>query len=189
MIGAAVLLAFAPSVSALGSATVINNCGSSVYYASVPAGQTAPMQEMRGSMSETYSDEGNGISIKLATSNDLSGPVTQFELTWANGAINYDLSNINGYPFVSGGMEVVPSMQNDASYPTCVTVNCPAGESDCTAAYNNPDDTATKVCDQNSNLVLTLCPGGGSAGISATNKTSHRRDVHAHNRIHSRHFK
>merc|ERR1712169_58988 len=53
----------------------------------------------------------------------------------------------------SSGMVIVPSMQNDPNNPTCVPVDCPAGEATCTAAYNAPDDTRTMVCDQDSDLV------------------------------------
>jgi len=42
--GAAVLLASTPAVMALGSATVINNCGFPIYYASVGQSQHANMQ-------------------------------------------------------------------------------------------------------------------------------------------------
>ncbi|KIW67149.1 hypothetical protein PV04_06421 [Phialophora macrospora] len=160
--GAAVLLASASGVSALGSATVINNCGFPVYYASVGGSSNPSMQQLQGSYSEGYSQQGVGVSIKLSPEASTSGEISQFEFTWANGKIAYDLSNINGYPFSAGGMEVVPSMQNDPNNPTCVPVTCPAGESVCTAAYNQPDDTRTMVCDENSSLTLTLCPGGSA---------------------------
>jgi len=187
--GAAVLLAFAPSVLAVGSATVINNCGFDIYYASVAQNAGASMQLLQGSYTEQYSDQGVGISIKLAMANSLSGPVSQFELTWQNDKINYDLSNINGYPFSAGGMELVPSTPADSSNPTCVVVNCPAGESTCTAAYNQPDDTATKVCSDQTNLVLTMCPGGSSNSTKVKREPLHGANVHLHNRFHSRQFK
>ena len=161
--GAAVLLASASTVSAVGSATVVNNCGSAVYYASVGGSSNPGMQQLKGSYSQSYSQQGVGVSIKLSNEDSTSGPISQFEFTWANGKISYDLSNINGYPFSAGGMEVVPSMQNDPNNPTCVPVTCPAGDSVCSAAYNQPDDTRTMVCSEDANLILTLCPGGGAA--------------------------
>jgi len=178
--GAAVLFASAPAVMALGSATVINNCGFPIYYASVGGSSNPSMQALEGSYSQGYSEEGVGISIKLSPGDSESGAISQFEFTWANGKISYDLSNINGYPaqFSAGGMEIVPSMQNDPNNPTCVPVNCPAGESTCSAAYNAPDDTRTMVCDQDSNLVLTMCPGGaGKRSIAVTESIFQR--VHA----------
>lgn len=180
--GAAVLLASASAVSALGSATVVNNCGFPVYYASVGQGYSASMQQLQGSYSQPYGEEGVGISIKLAPNESLSGPISQFEFTWANGKIAYDISNINGYPFSAGGMEIVPSMQNDPNNPTCVVVSCPAGDSVCSAAYNAPDDTRTMVCDQESSLVLTMCPGG------AAKRSVTVSEGHLHPRVHARHL-
>lgn len=181
--GAAVLLALLPSAIAVGSATVVNNCGFPVYYASVGQSYSANMEQLQGSYSEAYTQPGVGISIKLSPQDSISGEVSQFEFTWADGKINYDISNINGYPFANGGMAVVPSMSNDPNNPTCVPVMCPAGDSVCTAAYNAPDDTRTMVCDENSDLVLTMCPGG-------SNNSSSKRstDVHLHNRVHARHL-
>jgi hypothetical protein len=180
--GAAVLLASAPVVLAVGSATVINNCGFPVYYAAVGGSSNPSMQQLEGSYSQGYSEEGVGVSIKLSPNDTTSGPISQFEFTWANSKISYDISNINGYPFSAGGMEVVPSMQNDPNNPTCVPVNCPAGQSVCTAAYNSPDDTRTMVCDQDSNLVLTLCPGGASKrSVSVT-------ESNVISRVHARHM-
>jgi len=140
------------------------------------------MAELQGSYSEGYGSEGTGISIKLSPNATTNGPVSQFEFTWANGKISYDLSNIDGYPFSAGGMAIVPSMQNDPNNPTCVPVDCPAGEATCTAAYNAPDDTRTMVCDQDSDLVLTMCPGGSSKRSVSV------EGGHTHYRVHARHF-
>ena len=180
--GAALLLASASGVAAVGSATVVNNCGSAVYFSSVGGSSNAAMQQLQGSYSQTYSQPGVGVSIKLSPQSSISGPISQFEFTWANGKISYDLSNINGYPFSAGGMQIVPSMQNDPNNPTCVPVTCPAGQSVCTAAYNQPDDTRTMVCDQNSNLVLTLCPGG------APKRSISEAGGDIIYRVHARHF-
>lgn len=171
MTGAAVLLALAPSVMAMGSATVVNNCGFPIYYAAVGQSQAAGMQQMQGSYSQQFSQPGNGYSIKLATSP--SGDVTQFEFTLgSDGKINYDLSNINGNPFAAGGMLVEPSMSGDSSNPSCVPISCPAGASTCTAAYNQPDDVRTHVCSDQADLVLTMCPGGSPSGGSGASAPS-----------------
>jgi len=173
--GAAALLAFAPSVLAAGTASVTNMCSYSVWYASI-SGTAEGMTELApgGSMSEGFGSE-SGTSIKLATSDSLSGPISQFEITPSGGSIFYDLSNINGYPFASGGVTVSPSMENDPSFPTCVPIVCPAGASVCSAAYNQPNDVDTMVCDINSSLSLVLCSGSSS-----------KRDVHVHSKSHSR---
>ena len=174
--GAAALLAIAPSVMAVGSASVHNSCPYTVYYASI-AGQAEGLTAMApgGSMSEAYTDPDVGVSIKLAANDTLSGPISQFEFTWTDGKIFYDLSNINGYPFSQSGITITPSMENDPNNPTCVPIVCPAGESVCSAAYNQPDDTDTLVCDQDSSLSLVLCSGGAA-----------KRDVHVHEKFHSR---
>jgi len=173
---AAVLLALAPSALATGSASVTNMCGYPVYYA-VISGQAEAMQALYpgGSMSQPYNLPDVGVSVKLALNDTASGPVSQFEYTWASGKINYDLSNINGYPFAAGGMTVTPSMENDPNNPTCVPIVCPAGSAVCSAAYNQPDDTRTMVCSDSASLSLTLCSGGAS-----------KRDVHIHPNLHSR---
>ena len=108
------------------------------------------------SLSQTYSVQ--GMSIKLATNNSESAPISQFEYTYASDKIFYDLSNINGYPFAAWGMIVVPSMESDAYFPTCLPIVCPAGSSVCSAAYNEPNANRTMVCDQNASISLTLCP-------------------------------
>lgn len=215
--GAAVLLALAPTAMALGQATVVNNCGSPVFYAPVGQNAHAEMQQMQGSYSQAWGSQGNGVSIKLSP--EANGKVTQFEFTWADGKINYDMSNIDGNPFANGGMALVPSMQNDASNPTCVPIICDAGATTCDAAYNQPNDVRTHVCSDESNLVLTLCPGGGSAssgsetpssssGSEAPSSTAAapaassaassygsygqppaKRELHGHQRVHSRAFR
>ena len=81
--GAAALLALASFAMAVGTAHIVNNCGFPIYYASVGQSQHAEMQELQGSYSESYTQPGVGISIKLSPS--MNGPVSQFEFTWADG--------------------------------------------------------------------------------------------------------
>lgn len=127
--------------------------------ASVAQNQTAAMVRLPvGGYSEPYDQPNVGVSIKLAP--EATSPVTQFEFTWDDGKINYDISNIDGNPFVARGMELVPSMAGAPGYPTCVVVSCPAGQARCDQAYNEPNDIRTKVCPDDSDLTLTLCPDG-----------------------------
>lgn len=149
----------APSVLA-GTARVVNNCGSTVYFASVAQSAHASMEPLPSSgYSESYGADNVGVSIKLSPNS--SGAVTQFEFTpMSDGSIAYDISNIDGNPFANGGMSLTPSMAGASGFPTCQTVNCPAGQSSCSAAYNNPDDVRTMVCPGASDLTMTLCPGG-----------------------------
>ncbi|KIW21855.1 uncharacterized protein PV07_12725 [Cladophialophora immunda] len=153
---------------ALGSVAVISECDFPIYFAAVGGSSNPQMEELQGYYTQPYSEEGVGISVKLSPDNTTSGPISQFEYTWANGKISYDLSNINGYPFSSGGMQIVPSMQNDPANPTCVIVDCPEGQSVCTAAYNAPDDIRTMVCDQESNLVASSAVAQSPPGATFT---------------------
>lgn len=172
---AAALLSLAPSVMAAGSAYVVNNCGMPVYFASVAQSAAASMEPLPSSgYSEAYSLPNVGVSIKLSP--NATGEVTQFEFTWSSGSINYDISNINGNPFSAQGMSLTPSMAGASGYPSCQTVSCPAGQSTCSAAYNQPDDVKTMVCPEDSDLTFTLCPGGSS-----------KRDVSFHSHAHRQH--
>ena len=166
---AATLLSFVPTIVNAGAAHVVNNCGTKVYYASTYSDNNAAMQELpaRG-FTQAYID-GVGISIKLSPDGSTSS-VAQFEFTLTPGqGVYYDISNINGNPFQQGGTNLVPSIQNDPDFPTCVTVNCPAGAGTCTEAYNLPNDLATKVCPDTVDLTFNLCPGGGGGGNAQNN--------------------
>ena len=180
---------FAAYVSALGSATVKNSCGDAAYFWSCgdSVGEKIVISP-GGSHTEPYAVKsgGGGISLKIASSY-ASGPkagqapesiydepqplITQFEYTVGSpgppaNMVWYDISNINGYPFVNGGVKMTSS---DGS----VNVACPKGVQFCQAAYNAPhDDHATGSANQDVNLTMELCsdaPGaiaGGGAGSS-----------------------
>jgi len=156
---AAIALLACASLGRAGTASVSNACGYDVYLWSVTSG-SASMQTLAagsGSYSEAYREAGDGgVSIKM--SNDTSQEsVTQFEYTLEGSSLWYDLSNINGYPFMEGGVSLSPSMSS------CPPVSCPAGESQCGQVYNAPDDNeATKGCTSDCDLHLTLCSGGSS---------------------------
>jgi hypothetical protein len=153
-----ILLVFVRSqlVVAVGVATLINLCQFDIWYAIgtsegmivLPPGET---------YSEPYLSPGIGISIKISPNDTLAENITQFEYTWANGKISYDISNINGNPFSTEGMVLAPSMAGDPNYPTCQPVICAPGYAVCIGAYNQPSDIATMVCDQDSSLTFSTC--------------------------------
>lgn len=175
---AASLLTLLPTVLAAGTARVVNNCGTDVWYASVAQSVHASMQKLPpGGYSESFSKANVGVSIKLAATQ--GGAVTQFEFTWDSPTVAYDISNIDGNPFAQQGMSLVPSMVGAAGYPSCVVVDCPAGQDRCDAAYNLPDDVRTKVCPEDSDLTFTLCPGGAVAPAppAAPSSTSAKASV------------
>ena len=186
--GAAVLLALAPSALAAGSATLVNACGYDIFYAPTFGSSWEGMIALPpgGSFTTPYSDPGQGTSIKISPADNLGGPITQLEFTWAAGKINYDISNINGNPFAASGMVLTPSMSGDPNNPTCTQVDCPAdGTGICTAAYNNPDDTATKVCSEDASLTMVIC--AGTAKFKRDPMPSAPM-MHEHHRHHTRQF-
>ena len=187
--GAAVLLALAPSTLAAGVATLVNACGYDIFYAPTSGSEWSGMVSLPpgGSYSLPYADPGQGTSIKVSPADDLSGPITQLEFTWADGKINYDISNINGNPFMANGMVLTPSMSNDPNNPSCVPVDCPAGDGTCTAAYNQPDDTATKVCSDAASLTMVVCAGSAKFKRDPVSSPAAPM-IHEHHRHHTRQF-
>ena len=188
--GAAVLLALAPSTLAAGVATLVNACGYDIFYAPTSGSDFEAMIALPpgGSYTSPYSDPGQGTSIKVSPSDSLGGPITQMEFTWADGKINYDISNINGNPFAAAGMVLTPSMANDPNNPTCTQVNCPPDANGvCTAAYNQPDDTATKVCSEDSSITMVVCAGTAKFKRDPVSSPAVPM-VHEHHRHHTRQF-
>lgn len=178
---AAVLLATAaPMVSALGNAIVHNQCNFPVSLSVVSnvAGATQELPANGGEYTESYQNnpDGGGISMKIWAS-DISN-ITQFEYTLEGSSLWYDLSNINGYPFMPWGVNIIPS---DSS---CNQVICPAGVELCADAYNTPtEDWATAECSSDADMVVLLCSGAedttpisgssvSSVVASATSKAS-----------------
>lgn len=166
---AAALLA-APLVKATGDAIVDNQCTFPVYLWSVSS-TSGPMVTVPsgGNYSEQYrtNSNGGGISIKIASESDQNAGITQFEYTLA-GTIWYDISNINGYPFENWGVTLIPSDS------TCTTKLCAAGITECSDAYNQPDDNlATADCSSSADLVLVLCSGQqGNVPVSSVSTVS-----------------
>ena len=154
---AAVLLAASASVASAGNVVIQNQCNFPAYLWSV-SNVAGPMQTLPangGEYTETYRNnpDGGGISMKLATDSAASN-ITQFEYTLETSTLWYDLSNINGYPFMAWGVSVIPSES------TCNEVICPAGVALCADAYNTPtEDYATAACTSDADVVVLLCSG------------------------------
>jgi hypothetical protein len=100
--------------------------------------------------SEPYrlNPNGGGISLKVATQS-IDTTIVQLQYTYHvdDPNIPYDISNLNGYPFMEWGFNLFPSI------PSCPTVLCDPGVPLCANGFNNP-----KSCDVAGNLVLFLCP-------------------------------
>lgn len=193
MIAVAMPLWVASAFAQYGQATVKNSCGDTAYYWA--CGDTvgdritiAPGSSY--SAPYTHKSDGGGLSLKLATNYpdtgkapatiyDLPQPnITQMEYTIGSpgppsNMVWYDISNINGYPFVAGGLKMTSS---DGS----VSVSCPKDVLYCQAAYNAPhDDHATGSAKESVDLILELCsdaPGTMAAGGSSSSSSSSSSD-------------
>ena len=179
-----------------GNAIVKNSCGDAAYFWSCGDSEGQLVVIGPGSShSEAYYTKsgGGGPSLKIASSYasgpkmgqapasiyDLPQPnITQFEYTVGSpgppaNMVWYDISNINGYPFVNGGLKMTSS---DGS----VNVACPKDVQYCQSAYNAPhDDHATGSAPQSVDLTMELCSddpgvmaGGGDGGSSGGGETS-----------------
>ena len=188
------LLSQTHSATSAGTAHVISNCEVPVWYAVVGSTFDAQMALLPDvGLHQPYEHPGVGVSIKLAP-ND-SSAVTQFEYTWKDGRVSYDISHIDGNPFAVSGEVLVPSVRPSPDFPTCKTVECsPCASSNalcyCDAAYNRPDDVRTQVCDEHVDLTMTLCsqkPADESVGFNQTgsfHRLSARRDRIRHRHHH-----
>ena len=120
------------SLATVGSAVVSNRCNFNVFLRSVGS-SVGP--EVTIAPGKTYSEQfhlsgsGSGISIKVDKSGDPTGSgagnIAQFEYTLASNLVYYDLSLINGDPFVANRQAIVPA---DAS---CHQVVCNANQQPC----------------------------------------------------------
>lgn len=165
--GSALVALSSVSTVLAGTAQIKNECSFDVYLWSVANSYNVDMKTIPSGgapYTEDYriNPDGGGISIKISPE-QTQDHITQLEYTKSDTLIFYDMSNINGAPFQSGGMTLAPTAAD------CPTVKCPAGVL-CTDAYINPDDTATKGCSVDTDLILTLCPGG--SGGDATSGSS-----------------
>ncbi|KAK4698031.1 hypothetical protein P7C71_g159, partial [Lecanoromycetidae sp. Uapishka_2] len=188
MIAVAMPLFVASSFAQYGQATVKNSCGDPAYFWACGDTEGPKVTIAPGSShSETYSSksDGGGLSYKVTTNypGTSSGPnsiydlpqpnITQFEVTVGSPGPPakkawFDASNINGYPFLSGGISITAS---DGS----VNVACPKDVLYCQAAYNAPhDDHATGNVDESVNLTMELCsdaPGVMAAGENSSSSS------------------
>lgn len=144
------------SSSGSGNVQIINNLDKDVYLWSTAA-ESGDMQTMTsggGHYSEKWgtNSNGGGISIKLSTSESRDS-VLQFEYTQDGEKLFWDLSSINmdsSSDFVKAGFSATPS---DSS---CPSASCDAGDADCKAAYQHPDDVATLACTTDVQYTLTI---------------------------------
>jgi len=156
---AAAVLALVSYVQATNLAIIKNHCNAPVYLWSVGTESSEMMTLASHGLpyfEQFQTREDGGWVIKIASDAGDFDNITQFEYTYQPGsAVWYDISNINGYPFVDGGMDLSPSVEAQAS---CEKLSCPPGAQPCDDAYNNPDDIDTHACPEGTDLTLVLCP-------------------------------
>lgn len=149
-----------------GKLTIHNQCNMTVFIESV-ADSTGPRYTRRpgSTYRERYrlNPRGGGISLKLSTDPSFTD-ISQIEYTLTDQDIYYDLSNIDGYPFLAGGVEVRPVLRPvgepvHTCVDNCCPVACAPGLLLCPQAYNQPhDDHATHACPLSTDLEVRLCP-------------------------------
>ena len=131
-----------------GKAIVQNKCSFPLWVWSVGVQTTDAYKVDPGrSYSESFHPalNGGGISIKVSKTNQPIG-IEQVEYSVSNTlpkTLYYDLSEIDGSPLA--GQVVLRT-----GIPSCPVV-------DSRSAYHRPDDVATKSCDANTDLTLTVC--------------------------------
>ncbi|KAK3942543.1 putative bys1 family protein [Diplogelasinospora grovesii] len=149
---AAVAATAAPLVSAVGSARVVNNCGSAVTVWSVGQNVAGPYSVAAngGSYGETFVKDpvtgGKALKITLQPDGLYTGaPQTIFAYNLDTDAnqIWYDLSDVFGDAFA--GSKLVEA-SSDATCPQIVWSN-----------GTPPAGSQVKVCSANSDVTLTLC--------------------------------
>ncbi|KAJ5226097.1 hypothetical protein N7468_007322 [Penicillium chermesinum] len=114
----------------------------------IPAGGSLPLHEW------LVNPDGGGVSVKFSTSTSNAESVLQFEYTYQDPTLWWDMSSINmllDSLFVTHGFLVT----NNAG---CKTVTCEGGNANCKESYQHPDDVDTLSCTADSLFTLTLAP-------------------------------
>ncbi|RAH67459.1 putative antigenic thaumatin domain protein [Aspergillus aculeatinus CBS 121060] len=135
---------------------IVNNLNHTIYAWSVSntQGEMQTLVPAGGTFTESWrtNPDGGGISIKLSSTTEVS-KVLQFEYTAESETVWWDLSCINMEKnswFTEYGFSAVPSVES------CPSAKCAAGDSDCSEAYQNPDDVDTLSCSSDSVIKLVL---------------------------------
>ena len=126
--------------------------------------------------------------VKQAASDDA---IIQFEHTWNKheNRVYYDISWVDGHDavgvpvFATNGVNVqlfggAAGAGGTHGHGNCKPLVCPAGDMHCDQAYHNPkDDWATHACDDDTSLVMVLCPGAGAGGADVAPKLERRMEM------------
>lgn len=169
------VLGLATAVNASGKAIINNNCDYDVYLwpVSVDSSPSLPtiISGNGGHWSQPYQTcTTGGMSLKLASTNDISLGITQFEYTLEPGNIWYDISNVNCLPFGKGDCPFAAGGMTLESGSGCPVATCEGGNATCHDAYTYPDDNwASLSCEPSADTTLNLC--GSSSGSSSSSSS------------------
>lgn len=175
----AAVLALVQLIQAVGTATVTHYCPFTVYCACVigfDVGDSTPQTnrptvewiEVSASQSFTWQYDvqplHTALSIQCTRNPNGSKPkVTQLEFAWrpdqSPSRIWFDVSNIEGEPFVHEGIRLRTSGQQTEFWDTCMGSTCTPGDSYCGGIYDHPNDDQDSVrcCPDADNISLDLC--------------------------------
>lgn len=161
-------LASTAVAASVGNAVVTNACDYDVYIYNTPAagGGYTEIDEVlspNGSYSQTWTElsNGDGWSIKLSQSTDMT-TIMQYEYTFHDdGIIWYDLSDVNGNPW-DGNWEITASSESSTCSPKQQAYR-----------YATDDAYGMQACPQDSVITVTLCSAdesddGAASSLSAS---------------------
>jgi hypothetical protein len=156
----------------VGQAVVLNSCNQSIWYTSVsnvapPVAELLPGLIYRETF-RIYPGGNGGISIKLGYDQDLT-TILQFEYTYVPSSYEvwYDLSNLNGDPFVDDGFVL------EGSSSDCKSITCAPGEEICYDAYTYPTESGVVfVCGSSNTLTLTICSASSNTTVTMSAASS-----------------
>jgi len=172
LIASAALMATGAIAQSVGKAIVVNKCTYPVYLCDTPAadgGYSDISQWLNangGTFNQSWTEltNGDGWSIKLSKSTDLSTNLLQYEYTFHNDGqdiIWFDLSAVNGNPWD----------QNWEITATSASGECNPKQQ--AYRYATDDAYGMQACPQDSVITVTLCSGesqndGGAASASSS---------------------
>ncbi|MCJ1328332.1 hypothetical protein MMC10_005008 [Thelotrema lepadinum] len=140
----------------LGSAIVNNKCDFTIFIVSKinvgPGPQTT--LEPGSAFEQTFQQPTDGSGIRLIVTKEAgSSDRFQFEYTIAESVVFYDISLVNGDPFLSDGFSL------GAFDESCGGVSCGIGDRSCNGYFGPNDDPNGMVitCKASTSLALNLC--------------------------------
>ncbi|KAK5119337.1 hypothetical protein LTR85_007693 [Meristemomyces frigidus] len=164
---ATVALLATTAVASIGSAVVNNACDYEVYLFNTPAANGGQSEidkvlEPNGSYTQQWTEltNGDGWSLKLSQSTDMSN-IMQYEYTFQNdGIIWYDLSDVNGNPW-DGNWEITATSESSTCTPKQQAYR-----------YATDDAYGMQACPEDSIITVTLCSGDESDDGAASSAAS-----------------